>query len=320
MHKKVKTISFILPCLNEEGNIEIVYEKIMGIMKELNFHYECIFINDGSVDQTLKIIKELSKTHSEIKYISFTRNFGQQNALAAGLKMASGDAVISLDCDMQNPPELITKFIDYWQIGYKVVTTSRIYMNKTKFFKRKSSELFYKIFNVMSGLKISNGVADFRLLDRDVVNIINLNHENDLFIRGIVEWYGFKQVCINYIDNQRNSGVTNYSLKRMLCLGFNGIMSFSIKPLRLAFVCSVFFVILTLISIFYLFNFTEQRMSETSILMTLFLFSSALILFVLGVIGEYLGRIFIQSKERPQYIIEECSKDFNSSNYENRKI
>ena len=174
MHKKVKTISFILPCLNEEGNIEIVYEKIMGIMKELNFHYECIFIDDGSVDQTLKIIKELSKTHSEIKYISFTRNFGQQNALAAGLKMASGDAVISLDCDMQNPPELITKFIDYWQMGYKVVTTSRIYMNKTKYFKRKSSELFYKIFNVMSGLKISNGVADFRLLDRDVVNIINL--------------------------------------------------------------------------------------------------------------------------------------------------
>ena len=305
-------LSFVFPCLNEANNIDIMFFAIKDIMSKMNLSYECIFVDDGSTDNTLEIIKRLSIKYSEIKFISFTRNFGQQNALIAGLKIAKGEAVVSLDCDMQNPPDLIPEFINYWKQGYKIVTTSRTYMRETNFFKRKSSEMFYKIFNFMTGLKLENGSADFRLLDRSVVDLICLSNEKELFLRGIIDWYGFKQKYIKYVDKQRYSGRSNYSLKRMIHLALNGIMAFSIKPLRVAIIMALFFILLCFINIvyvLYIYFFTEEAVAGWSSLTILIQLSSAMILFMLGVIGEYLGKLFLQIKNRPNYIINESNCD-----------
>lgn len=301
-------VSIIVPCYNEEGNIEVLVDAVAKALKDTQ-NYELILIDDGSADSTLEHIKATAKTRPHVKYISFSRNFGHQAALRAGLAHATGDAVISMDADLQHPPELLPTLIKKWQEGYDIVYTRRDDTKvKTTWFKKTSSKMFYKVLNGLSELGIEEGAADFRLLDRKVVNVINEVPENNLFLRGFINWAGFKVFAIDYVPAERFSGVSKYSLKKMLALASLGITQFSIKPLRLAnglgllsalagIVYGVYVVVERLV-----FNNTVSGWASVTICV---LVLGGVQLIILGIIGEYLGRTFMQTKHRPEYIVRE---------------
>ncbi len=201
-------VSVVIPCFNEQENISFIYDDLIKIIDDYS-EYEIIFIDDGSTDNTLDIIKKLTVYNKSVKYLSFSRNFGHQNAIKAGLDYSSGDCVISLDADLQHPPEIIDKMIKKWLEGYDVVYTIRINA-KLSFYKRITSKLFYKIINILSSTKIQQNAADFRLLDKKVVEQIREIKENYLFIRGLVSWIGFKQTFIKYKSKERFAGNTKY--------------------------------------------------------------------------------------------------------------
>lgn len=300
-------ISIVIPSYNETGNIGPIAQRISKVMENLD-PYEIIFIDDGSRDGTLSEIKEIGARNQSIKFISFSRNFGHQKALKAGLDYARGDCVISMDADLQHSPELLTKLIEEWRNGYDVVYTIRVDSANSSFIKRLSSRLFYKIINLLSNVNIPLGTADFRLLDRKVVDEIKKFEENWLFIRGIVAWVGFNQTSVEYVVNRRNRGTTKYSFSRMLALAINGITSFSILPLRISILFGLMF---SVGSFFYATYAIYTKVFNnavipgwTSLLLSV-LFLGGLQLISLGVIGEYLGKMFIETKHRPAYIIKE---------------
>ena len=300
-------ISIVIPAYNEAGNIRPIVQRISKVLENSD-PYEIIFIDDGSRDGTLAEIKEINARNENIKFMSFSRNFGHQKALKAGLDHARGDCVISMDADLQHSPELLTKLIKEWRKGYEVVYTIRVDSADTLFIKRLSSRLFYKIINLLSNVNIPLGAADFRLLDRKVVDEVKKFKENWLFIRGIVAWVGFNQTSVEYAVNNRNRGSTKYSPSRMLALALNGITSFSILPLRISILLGLIF---SLGSFFYAIYAIYTKVFNnavipgwTSLLLSV-LFLGGLQLTCLGVIGEYLGKMFIETKNRPAYIIKE---------------
>jgi dolichol-phosphate mannosyltransferase len=301
-------ISIIIPCFNEEGNINILAEKLQNILSE--YKYEIIFIDDGSTDKSLQIIKEISFADDRIKYISFTRNFGHQNALKAGIDNASGDCVISLDADLQHPPELIPEMIKYWEENYDVVYTQRLDQKKESFFKKISSRIFYKIINKLSDVKIESGTADYRLINRNVIEVIKQIDDTDLFLRGLIPWSGFKSKKIVYTPNERFSGKTKYSIRKMFSLGLNGITSFSIKPLRISIFIGLIFSILAFLYVIfavYKYFFTNDTVEGWTSMLASTMLIGGIQLIMLGIIGEYLGKLFMQSKKRPNYIIKDKS-------------
>ena len=307
-----KTISFIIPVLNEEGNIELISKKIISILKK-NFNYEIIFIDDGSTDNTLLILKQLNKNNPKIKYLSFSRNFGHQSALRAALDHAKGDCVISLDGDFQHPPELIPDMIEKWEIGgYDIVNTIRKDDKKLSLFKRFSSKIFYHILNYFADITIEPGSADFRLLDKKVVDSIKQFQESTLFFRGIIPWVGFKKCSIEYYPQKRFSGISKYSLRKMFQFAFNGILSFSVKPLMmsiyigisisfLAFCYGLYAIIQKII--------LNNTISGWASIIAVVSFVGGIQLICLGIISLYLGKLFIDEKKRPIYIIREKSND-----------
>lgn len=306
MEKDFK-ISIIIPSFNEENNIIPLTEILLKTLKKYN-DYEIIFIDDGSVDKTYNKIKEVREQNKRIKLISFSRNFGHQNALKAGYDFSTGDCVISLDSDLQHPPEIIDNMIEKWQQGFQVVYAVRNNFKSLGFFKRCTSKLFYKIINGISDIEMTYNAADFRLVDREVVNAIKEFKENYLYIRGIVSWIGFKQTTIEYKQEKRFSGESKYSLKKMIKFAFSGITSFSIKPLKLSLVlgfiisfCSFIYGLYAL----YIAFFTEQAITGWTSVIVSVLFIGGIQLFMIGVLGEYLGKLFMENKRRPNYIIKE---------------
>lgn len=299
-------ISIVVPCFNEEGNIYLLHNKIINVLKESR-NYEIIFIDDGSSDSTLTTIIELAKKDKNVKYISFSRNFGHQNALKAGLDYARGDCVISIDADLQHPPEIINSMIDKWKEGYDIVYTVRDDSNDKRFFKKITSLFFYRLINWFAGFKLDQGVADFRLLSRDVVDVIRNLNESFLFVRGLVAWIGYKQCGIKYIPGERYSGQTKYSLRKMISFALAGITSFSIKPLHFAtftgFLLSGLSGLYGLYAI-YVFLFTNKVIAGWTSVLVSVLFIGGFQLIVLGIIGEYVGKMFIEGKRRPNYIIK----------------
>jgi polyisoprenyl-phosphate glycosyltransferase len=302
-------ISIVIPAYNESGNIEIITEKLKDQLKGIE-EYELIFVDDGSSDQTLAEIKDLINTNKFVKFISFSRNFGHQKALKAGLDHAKGDCVISMDADLQHPPEVIHKLIDQWRNGYDVVYTIREDTQDIGLIKRITSRYFYKIINFISEIDIPFGAADFRLLDRKVVNELKRFKENWLFIRGIVSWLGFKQVGIKYRVQPRHMGHSKYSMLKMIAFAIQGVTSFSILPLRMSTILGVLFSFgsfLYALYALYIKFFTDTFIQGwTSILISV-LFLGGIQLICIGMIGEYLGKMFIETKERPSYIIKDKS-------------
>jgi len=301
------TISVIIPCFNEEGNVLVLADKLICVLEKYE-DYELLFIDDGSTDKTLQYIKELAVKDHKIKYISFSRNFGHQKALKAGFDHAVGDCVISMDGDLQHPVELIDQMIQKWREGFEVIYTIREDSPKLPISKRLTSSIFYKFINKISNTTIPKGAADFRLLDRVVVDVLKDINENFLFIRGIISWVGFKQYSIRYAANDRFSGKAKYSRKKMFLFALNGITSFSIKPLHIA---TLLGLIISLVSFCYGFYaiimklLTNRTIPGWSSVLVSVLFLGGLQLLVLGILGEYVGKLFIESKKRPNYIIKE---------------
>jgi dolichol-phosphate mannosyltransferase len=300
-------ISIVIPAYNEAGNISMISEKLKDQLKEEG-DFEIIFVDDGSIDQTLNEIKHVMKKNNFVKFISLSRNFGHQKALKAGLDHAKGDCVISMDADMQHPPEMVCRLIDTWREGYDVVYTIRKDTPNIGLIKRMTSKFFYKAINKLSDVNIPLGAADFRLLDRKVVDELKNFKENWLFIRGIVSWLGFRQVGIEYTVQPRLIGSSKYSMLKMIAFAIQGITSFSILPLRISTIlgvlCSMSSFVYGIYAVYgkIVLNVTIQ--GWTSLLISV-LFLGGIQLIVLGFIGEYLGKMFIETKERPNYVIKE---------------
>lgn len=302
-------VSVIIPSFNEEGNVFPMIEKLVPILEKYE-DYEVIFVDDGSRDSTLLKLKEANSLNKKINYLSFSRNFGHQNALRAGLDYCDGDCAISMDGDLQHPPELIPELIEKWKEGYDIVYTQREDGKKTSFFKKFTANLFYNMINSMSNINIPKGAADFRLLDRSVVEVLKTFTENTLFLRGLISWLGFKQYGVRYSPCERFSGKTKYSLKKMTMFALTGITSFSVKPLHLS---TIIGVILSIVAFFYgiyailikLFS-NEALPGWTSVLVSV-LFIGGVQLIMMGIMGEYVGKLFIESKKRPNYILKDKS-------------
>lgn len=303
----MKKVSIIVPCYNESQALNHFYKELKKNLPD-SYQYEIILVNDGSSDDTLQIIKALAQTDKDVHYISFSRNFGHQNALKAGFDMASGDCAICLDSDLQHPPALISQFLEKWEEGYESVFTKRINHDSISFFKKTSSSLFYKLTNRLSDVKLEDGVADFRLLDRKVIDALKNFSENQIFLRAVIQWLGFKQFMIEYKAAERVAGESKYTIKKMFSFALAGITAFSIKPLRFSIYLGTLIATLAFLYGLYalwLYAFTDKTIPGwTSILLSV-LFIGGLNLLMLGIIGEYLGKLFIENKKRPTYVISE---------------
>ncbi len=300
-----KLVSIVVPSFNEEGNVETLASRLISIFETLPYQFEVIFVDDGSSDHTLSKLKALSNTGEHFYYLELSRNFGHQNALKAGYDHASGDCVICMDSDLQHPPELIPQFLEKWEEGYDVVYTTREYADEATFFKRKTSDIYYRIINSISDTKLEKGTADFRLIDRKVVNVLTQLPENGLFMRGLIQWLGFRQFAINYICDPRFSGKSKYTFKRMVNFAIEGVTAFSVRPLNIAIGIGLFFSVAAILYIPYILisYFSGHVVSGWSSLLATVVFFGGVQLMVLGIIGLYLGKLFMQAKQRPNYIV-----------------
>ena len=304
---KNKLVSIVLPAFNESGNIEIIKEKIEACFPFHQYDLEMIFVDDGSTDNTLEKIAGLSSSRFDIFHIELSRNFGHQNALKAGIDYANGHCIVSMDCDLQHPPEIIPAFLEKWEEGYDIVYTRRHESENLSYIKRKSSNLFYSFISWLSDIKIEKGTSDFRLIDRRVADVFTKFSENDLFIRGIMKWVGFRQVAIDFYPNDRFSGQSKYSFRKMLRFAFNGITSLSIRPLYTTVYLGFTLTLLSLLYLPYvlwsLYYSGHYVYGWSSVILTI-VFFSGLQLCVLGIIGIYIGKMFMQVKDRPLYIVK----------------
>jgi polyisoprenyl-phosphate glycosyltransferase len=309
----MQKISILIPCYNEEGNLEKLTDKLQEVIQSDNvkaYSFEILYVNDGSIDNTLSVLKLLSEKYANVSFISFSRNFGHQNALKAGFDNINADAVITMDADLQHPPRLLPELIKYWEEGYEVVNTKREEGENQSFLKKKTSYFFYGVLNLLSYVQIEPGTADFRLMDKKVLIELKKWNEQSLFYRGIIPWLGFKHHTIEYYPDKRHSGNTKYTLKKMIGLALTGVTSFSIKPLRISILAGVFLSLISLIYIFYALYislFTEKAVIGWASVIVSVLFIGGLQLLILGIIGEYLGKLYIENKNRPSYIISEKS-------------
>jgi len=304
-----KKISVIVPCFNEEDSLATFNQTLIQFLPA-NYQYEIIYINDGSNDHTFQIILDLAKENQYIKYISFSRNFGHQNALKAGYDYASGDCAISLDSDLQHPPNLIPELISKWEEGFEIVNTIRHDHESISYTKKISSGIFYQIIRKLSDVNIENGMADFRLIDKKVLKQLKLFHENFLFFRGMIPWMGFKQAIVPFKANERFAGTTKYTFKKMVKFATTGVTAFSVKPLRISiYLGSIIAVIAFMYGLFavYIHLFTDKAITGWTSVIISVLFVGGINLLMLGIIGEYLGKLFIENKRRPNYLISETN-------------
>lgn len=301
----MQKISIVIPAHNEEGNIRPMYEALDEVFRTVNYEYEIIFVDDGSSDSTLAVLKSLAEEHPNVYYIEFSRNFGHQSALKAGIDHAGGDCVISLDCDMQHPPALIPEMLKKWEEGYDIAYTRRKSDKKLPYLKRKTSHWFYLFTNKISGVQLEEGTADFRLMDQRVAKVFSSFTENDLFIRGMVKWMGFKQYAIDYTPGERLSGETKYTFGKMVSLAVKGITSFSISPLYAAIYIGFFMALASMLYlpyVLYAYYTGHSAAGWASVLLTVVFFGGVQMI-ILGILGVYVGKLFMQTKNRPTYII-----------------
>lgn len=306
----MKTVSIVIPMYYEEEVAKECYEKVSNVLKSLKekYDYEIIFVNDGSKDKTLEILEDIAKDDKRAKIISFSRNFGHQAAVTAGLKEVSGDAIVIIDADLQDPPELIPQMLELWEQGNEVIYGKRKTRKGESAFKLLTAKMFYKTLNALSDVEIPKDTGDFRLVDRKVVDVINSLPEHNKFLRGLFSWVGFKQEAYEYERQERYAGKTKYPLKKMLKLASDGIISFSTKPLKLvgalgivSIIISIILLIYALIS--YIFKLNQLSAGWTSIIVAVTFFAGVQLL-SLWIISEYIGRIYDESKGRPQYIVD----------------
>jgi len=303
-------ISVVIPVFNEESNLPVLYERLVNSVTSISNDYELIFVNDGSKDNSLNIIKELSLKNPQVKYIDFSKNFGHQLAVFAGLENAKGDTIVIIDADLQDPPELIKELYSKMKEGYDVVYAQREQRVGESWHKLMTAKLFYRFINRLSEVSIPLDTGDFRIISKKINDIIVSMPERNKFLRGQIAWAGFNQTFVSYNREERYAGKTNYSYSKMFSFAFDGITAFSNLPLRLATylgfavsLISFFFILYTL----YQKYFKHDVVQGWSSLMVSILFIGGVQLICLGIIGEYLGRIMDNVKQRPLYIVRESN-------------
>jgi len=301
-------LSVIVPCLNEQEVICGTHQRLTAALESAPMEFEIIYVDDGSTDSTPESLRELQERDSRVRIVRFSRNFGHQIAITAGLEHASGDAVAIIDADLQDPPEVILEFLQKWMDGYDVVYGVRGERDGETAFKLWTAKAFYRVIGKLSETPIPLDTGDFRLMDRRVVEALLSMPERDRFVRGMVSWLGFSQIAVPYHRAARAAGTTKFSLFRMLRFATDGIVSFSISPLRLAtwmgFAASGFAILVMLYTLYERAFGTGVVRGWTSTMMAI-LFIGGVQLICLGIIGEYVGRIYGESKRRPLYIVRE---------------
>lgn len=305
----MKKISVVIPMYNEKDVAEECYRRITEVLNSLkNYTFEIIFVNDGSKDITLEILENIAKVDNNVKIISFSRNFGHQCAVTAGIKYVTGDAIVIIDADMQDPPELIPEMIKLWEDGNEVIYAKRKTRDGESRFKLLSARMFYKTLNALSDVEIPKDTGDFRLVDRKVIDTINSMPEHNKFLRGLFSWVGYKQIPFEYERKERFAGKTKYPLKKMLKLASDGIISFSTKPLKLVGGLGIFTIIISIVLLIYslisyLFKLNNLTPGWTSIMVAVTFFCGVQLLSI-WIMSEYIARIYDEVKQRPQYIID----------------
>ena len=299
-------ISVVVPVFNEEEVLPQFYDRLSQVFRCIDMRVEIIFVDDGSTDKSLEIILSLCERDKNLKILQFSRNFGHQAAILAGMQNAKGDAVITMDADLQHPPEIIPELVTRWREGYEIVYTCRESTADITIIKKITSKYFYKMINSLSNINIPDGAADFRLLDRKVVDALRTFNERSLFLRGLVSWMGYRRIGIPYKAPARAGGISKYSFIRMLGFAADGITSFSSFPLYISALIGIAISFLGFIYaafVLYTWLFTARTIEGWTSLMIVVLLLGGIQLITLGVIGAYLGRIYGETKRRPRYLI-----------------
>jgi glycosyltransferase involved in cell wall biosynthesis len=309
--------SLVIPVYNEESTIPVLYRRISRVMDGLDDTSELILINDGSRDRTLELLRELHDRDDRVVYLSLARNFGHQIAVTAGLNYVQGKVIIVLDADLQDPPELIPNLIALWRQGYHVVYAQRTRRVEDSWFKRLCAYAFYRILKQLADIDIPTDTGDFCLMDRVVVDLLNQMPERNRYIRGLRSWVGFKQTAFKFDRDSRVAGDVKYTFAKSLALAINGLVAFSTIPLRLSTylgLCSAVVALLMAILVFYWRFFTpHSTLTGFAAIAIAILFLGAVQLISIGILGEYIGRIYEEVKGRPLYILAEVGSKKNGS-------
>lgn len=302
--KLVPSISVVVPCFNEEQAIPYCHQRLTQVLEALGSAYEIVYIDDGSKDATLLVLQEIHARDGHVTVLELSRNFGHQTAVTAGLEIAKSDVVVIMDADLQDPPELIGRMLEVWAQGYEVVYGVRETRAGESEFKLWSAKMFYRLMNMLSDVEIPADSGDFRLLDRKALDAIKSMPERDRLLRGMCSWIGFKQYGLKYARAARVAGKTKYPLGKMINLALDGIASFSAVPLRMVALLGFVSALLSLLGIVYALVvrlFTHHWVAGWAISFVGMLFLGGLQLMCIGVVGEYVGRIYAEAKQRPLY-------------------
>lgn len=304
-------VSIVIPVHNEEENIPLVHESVARVFNDLGdkYTFELIFVNDGSWDQTWPAVVTAALNDSRVKGINFSRNFGNQYAFEAGLRKASGQIIITMDGDMQHPPDLIPVLLENYEAGFEIVTTRRIRYHKASFLKKATSNLFYRVFNLISDMPIDQSACDFMLLSRRVVDVINSIEESERFYRGLVHWVGFKKAVVHFVPNDRINGTTSFTFRKLVNLTWTAVTSFSTIPMKAIVVLGVLMTVassLLLLGMSYMrFVMGSDYFSQIAFLVVFIIASNGLTLAAIGITAMYLLRIHKEVQKRPNYIVHE---------------
>ena len=302
-------LSIIVPCYNEGESIKYTYQEIKKVLNNINIQHEIVFINDGSKDNTLQILKNIGQNDKSVKYISFSRNFGKEAGMLAGLEYITGDCVVIMDADLQHPPELIPEMIKYYEEGYDQVIAKRNRKGDNKY-RTWATKLYYKLVNKLIDVELVDGVGDFRLLSRKAVDSILAMKEYNRFSKGIFSWIGFKQKTIQYENQSRVAGETKWSFKSLLSYGIDGIISFNDKPLRVCFVIGCSLIMMSLIYIVFLLvqilMYGIDVPGYFTTIASIMIIGGVQLVFI-GVLGEYIGKIYYEVKKRPHFIVDKSN-------------
>lgn len=308
MVKPMNKISVVIPIFNEESNIDELYKRLNNTLLKITDKFEILFVNDGSIDSSLYKIKELSIENNKVRYISFSRNFGHQIAISAGIDTCNGETVVIIDGDLQDPPELIVDLYEKYKEGYNVVYAKRKSRKGESFFKKITAKLFYRIISKITSIEIPLDTGDFRLFDKKILMNLKAMPEKHKFIRGQISWLGFKQTFVEYDRDSRKYGETKFTVRKMTSFALDGITSFSSFPLKIVtffgFTVSFISLIIILYALYSKFILVKVITGWTSLLISS-MFIGGVQLLSIGIIGEYISRINSEVKNRPLYIIDE---------------
>ena len=301
--------SVVIPVYTQEEVVNECYSRIKKVMDSTNEKYEIIFVNDGSKDNTRQMLKEICRVDGNVKLIDFSRNFGHQSAITAGMNYSIGQAVVVIDADLQDPPEVILRMLEKWREGYQVVYGKRLKREGESIFKKATAKVFYRILDRLTEFDIFVDAGDFRLIVRKVCDALNKMDEKNRYVRGIISWLGFNTTYVEFVREKRYAGKTKYPLRKMLKFATDAVVSFSYKPLRITsyfgmMLSGVSFIYLIITLFLKLFNVIDTVQGWMSVV-AISLFFNGIVLLVLGIMGEYIGRIYDEVKARPLYVVNE---------------